>query len=713
MHIKSLLAGCAALFAVAQPAQAQDWSSAGDEDSPAIYWDEWGVAHITAAGDEDAAYALGWAQARGRPDQLIELLVQGRGTAASLWGESYVENDILVITAGIPDSIPALMAALETEERARLEAFATGINAYFNAHPEALPAERRRGLPITPEDIVAHAQSGIYLSFVAPRELFRVQQLRSAAQAPGEPGDRGSNGWAVAPSRSESGNALLLMNPHLPWDGMFTWFESHVIADGNNRYGVGLLGHPQQTIMFNQNLGWTHTVNRLDNADMYAVELTPSGGYMFDGEERALEMHQHVLTIAQPDGSSIEQNIRIFRTVHGPVVAQDGNRVYALRIAGMGDTAYGNTFAQYAQMAEARTREEFEAALARLQNPMFNTIYADSNGEILFVSNGLHPVRGPGDADYWDGVIDGNTAETLWTDYHPYESLMRIANPASGFLQNANETGFTATLPVALDPADFPSDWIQPDMRTRPQHSIELLRDDTSITFDEIIAYAHDTRLTFADNVLDDLLRAARNDGRAEALRAVEVLGAWDRRTNAESRGAALFVQWANAFLDTGQFDYDRRWSFEAPEQFSAGISDVVEGAAVDALVATVQRADAAGIPLDLPWGMLARVPDGDGGTLPSDLAPGGLGAFRVGQFDFATGVMNTSVNGGTGWVAAIEFADTPRAQAILPYGNFEHRPAAVRSQYQLLSEGLLRDVNFTPEAVREAAVYGEVLERD
>ncbi|RJY08591.1 penicillin acylase family protein [Aurantiacibacter aquimixticola] len=698
MKIAAYSIGLAAIC-MGMPAAAQDAT---------ISWDEWGVPHIAAESHVDAAYAQGWAQARGRPDQLVELLVQARGTAASLWGPDYVQNDTIIWTSGLPAALPGLMAALEPEERARIDAYVDGINAFFSAYPQALTESRKRGLPITAEDVVAHSQSTLYLTFVAGRELFRASRLQQA-----DVGERGSNGWAIAPSRSASGNSLLLMNPHLPWDGVFTWFETHVMAENTNIYGVALLGQPQATILFNHDLGWTHTVNTLDNADTYAVELTPGGGYIFDGAERAFNVTSHTLDIAMPDGSMAERAIPILRTVHGPVVARSGTQAFALRIAGFGDPDYANTFAQYSAMAEANNRTTFEAALARLQNPMFNTIYADGSGDILYVSGGLHPVREKGDAAFWSGVIDGGDASTLWTGYHPYESLLRIADPASGFVQNSNEPGFTATYPIALDPADYPADFVQPSMQARPQHGLQMLLADQSITFQEMVDYAHDTRLTLADNILDDLLAAARVDGRPEALRAADVLAAWDRSTNAESRGAALFTLWAASFLQSGDFAYEERWNIAEPQRWSNGLSDAAAIAAVDQLVATVERADAANIPLDLPWGTVARVPDGEGGTLRSDLGLGQLGAFRTGNFNFRSDALVPDFNGGTGWLAVVEFDDTPRAKALLPYGNFENRPEAIVNQLPLFSEGELREVYFTPDAVRAAAVYAETLERD
>ncbi len=44
-------------------------------------------------------------------------------------------------------------------------------------------------------------------------------------------------------------------------------------------------------------------------------------------------------------------------------------------------------------MAKADNLDEFESALRMLQNPMFNVIYADKSGNILYLFNGNVPVR--------------------------------------------------------------------------------------------------------------------------------------------------------------------------------------------------------------------------------------------------------------------------------------------------------------------------------
>ncbi|MBC7986045.1 MAG: penicillin acylase family protein, partial [Sphingomonadaceae bacterium] len=190
-----------------------------------------------------------------------------------------------------------------------------------------------------------------------------------------------------------------------------------------------------------------------------------------------------------------------------------------------------------------------------------------------------------------------------------------------------------------------------------------------------------------------------------------DVLAAWDRRTNVESRGAVLFSLWALGFAASQPGGvYERPWSFAAPTQWPDGLAD--DAAAVSALVATVESMEAGGIPLDLPWGEFARSPDGAGGTLPSNLGMGSLGAFRVGFFEPNPAGGAPIFNGGTSWVAAIEFGEQVSARAILPYGNFAVRPEGIEEQYSLFARGELRGVNFSEATVAAATVFEERLGR-
>jgi hypothetical protein len=186
-------------------------------------------------------------------------------------------------------------------------------------------------------------------------------------------------------------------NPHLPWGvnqpllglDVYQWMEANlVIGDPNhpflNASGVTFPGAPVIAIGFNDYLGWTHTVNSIKNADLYELELV-NGGYRWDGGVLPLEQRTTNIKIRQQDGSYLTQTIVIQSSVHGPVVAQNGNKALALRVAGLDAPS---VVTQYWEMMLSHHLWEFIIANSELQIPIFNVIYADRDGRIMYVFGG-------------------------------------------------------------------------------------------------------------------------------------------------------------------------------------------------------------------------------------------------------------------------------------------------------------------------------------
>lgn len=127
-----------------------------------------------------------------------------------------------------------------------------------------------------------------------------------------------------------------------------------------------------------------------------------------------------------------------------------------MRVAGWGQTGI---FEQSWDMTRAKDLTEFEAAVNRLQIPMYTLMFADNDnkGNIFNLFNAEVPVRPLGDRKYWSGVVRGDTSATLWTKTHPYKDLPKVRNPATGWLQNTNDPPWTATVPMVNNYKDFPA----------------------------------------------------------------------------------------------------------------------------------------------------------------------------------------------------------------------------------------------------------------
>lgn len=638
---------------------------------PEILWDRWGVPHIYASDIEGLLGAFGYAQAESHADLILRLYGQARGRAAEYWGERYLPSDEWVWTMGAPKLAAEWWKVQSGDMRLGLAAFAAGMNQYAREHPEAIAEEVRRVLPVEPVDVLAHLLRVVHGHFIARPPALAAERSRWEAA--------GSNTWAVAPARAAGGHAMLLANPHLPWSDFYTWYEAHLVGAGMDAYGATLVGLPVPVIAFNDFLGWSHTVNTYDGADLYELELE-GDSYRWEGAARPLEREEHVMKVRRPGGSLEERKLVVRRSIHGPIVAAKEGKALALRVAGLDAPLIAE---QYWEMLRARNLKEFQAALRRLQIPMFTVMYADRDGHIMHFFGGRTPVRAQGDWNFWQRPVRGDTPATLWTRTHTYDELPKVVDPPSGWLQNANDPPWTTTFPEALRADEYPAYMAPRFMSFRAQRSARMLDEDPSISFEELVAYKHSTRMELADRILDELVEAARLHGGPRARKGAEILARWDRAAEAESRGAVLFERFVREWrrLSGKASPFREPWSEAEPRTTPRGLaSPKTAAAALEAAVEAVEKEFGAA---DVAWGEVYRFRGGSH-DLAANGGSGELGIFRVIDFEGRAAV------GGDSYIAVIEFSRPVRAQAVLAYGNasqpgsrhaFDQLPLAARKE--------------------------------
>lgn len=629
-----------------------------------ISWDTWGVPHIFAKDNAGLFRAFGWAQMENHADLLLRLYGQARGRAAEYWGQQYLQSDETTRLFAFPQKAYEWYAKQSPEMQTDLNAFATGINAYARAHLNRIAKDVRVVLPVSSFDVLAHTLRVFYF-FLGGPVLGQGAGCLGVAPA-GTP--FGSNGWAIGPGHSTGGKAMLLANPHLPWSDLFTWMEAQLTAPGINAYGATLVGLPMLGIAFNDYLGWTHTVNTMHGCTVYG--LTPSGkGYLFDGKVRSFTTRTEVIKVRQANGTlrSISEIFR--RAIQGPVVESKGH-LYALRIVGVDQfPAYG-LLQEWWDMARASNLVQFQHALQALQIPMFTVIYADRDGHIMSLFNGEVPVQPQGSWDFWSGVVPGNTSQTLWTKLYPYSALPKVIDPPAGWVQNSNSPPWWTTYPSVLNPNAYPPSFAPRVLTFREQRGIHMLRQDASISYQHMIEDKFSTRIELADRILDDLVTATQQYGTPLAKQAASVLSHWDRQTNADSHGAALFLFWFKGMMQ----HYKAFSQMFAVPQDEQHILTTPRGLASPKLAAQVldeaaRNLQSATGSLDVPWGALFRLRRGKI-DLPAQGGPGDpLGIFRAlysvrdkdGRF--------TAIDGDS-FIYAVTFTQPLQARALVTYGN-------------------------------------------
>ncbi len=672
MNIKLLITLIAASLLTATSAQTNKIETQ-------IVWDNWGVPHITATSIEELFFAQGWAQMHNHANLILELYGSSRGKGAEYWGQGKFDNDMLIHTLGFDELADDWETKQAPETKLIYASFVSGMNAYTDAHPESIDEKNKVVLPLTTKDLNMHSMYVIFTRFIGGQDLGRVQQWP----------DMGSNAYAIAPKRSASGNAMLVQNPHLPWWKEFLFFESHLNLNGKNMYGATLVGFPGIAIGFNENLGWSHTDNTIDNADTYELELK-DGGYLLDGEKKEFLTSSKIIKIKQKNGEILDREIPLMKTVHGPVVNKTTDKVLAIRMVGLDRP---NMFLQWWRMINSSKFSEFEAALKMAQIPFWNVMYADKEGEIFYLFNGLVPKRSTDEWEYWNRVIPGGKSADVWTEVHDYSDLPKLKNPVGGWLQNANDPPWTTTIPILLNPDDFPGYMAPQYMPFRPQRSARMLIEDESISFDELVAYKLSTRLEFADRILDDLFAAVDAFNSEKAKQAKGVLERWDRKADADSKGMLLFYNWADKFNLWNTSNYTEKWSIEKPNTTPDGLANPKH--AVQLLEQAAIEIETKFGNLETPWGDYFRIKYNDK-NLPANGVDGSMGVFRV-AWPGGADENNMFVGGGDSWVGVIEFGDQVRAKVLLSYGNATQKESPHNGdQLELFSKKELRDAWLT-----------------
>lgn len=651
-----------------------------------ILWDTYGIPHIYATSDNDLYYMSAWGQMKNHGNLILKLYGEARGTSAELWGEGFEINKALH-HLGLYEQLQPAYDNLVPKYQDMLQSFVAGINSYAEKNSDELDEKYKRVLPITVNDIIAHNFRVVNYEFLIRGTFSSNQKIEG-----------GSNSWALSGSKTSTGNAMLVANPHLWWSDLYLWHEQQFITNEYNMYGATLIGNPSIILGFNDNVSWTHTVNTIDNTDLF--ELKKEGNtYLLDDEFIPFEVRNYIVKELQEDGTIKTHEFKRNIAKHGVIIRESENSAIAIRFAQMKN--FTPLIEQYDLMSKAKNLEDMKNALALRQMPFLNTVYADKDGNIMHHFGGLVPKKN-GDWDKWQGVVSGDSSVDIWTDYYESNELPVVINPPSGWLQNANDPPYLNTLPKVLDPNDFASHIAPNNMRFRPQRAARLMHEEDSISLNRLVELKHDNKAELALRLNDDLL--ALKDLTSDSLvrAAVDVMTKWDGSYDANSLGALLFMEFTNTWAlekQTSPFQLINLlkdpWQYNDPINTPDGFVDNKE--IVDIIKKAVENHLTKYPSLEIPYGDYYKLRIGDL-EYPGTGGPQHLGVFRILYSLGSTPDEEGKFFGNFGdtFVLVLEMGEEINAKGLLTYGNSSNTDNKhYGDQLEMFSKNKLRDIWF------------------
>lgn len=670
-----------------------------------IHRTTYGVPHIRAENLRAAGFALGYAQLEDYGERVPLSLIRARGEMGLHFGRDSIDSDF--------SNRRSYQRALETYHRLEqdtrdvMEGFAAGVNRYIELHPDKLSDWVEPSF--TGHDVHASGIGNVRAAS-ARRFLERIGADDLAPERRGDPED-GSNAWALAPSRTESGAAILLRNPHLSWTAGY--YEAHVTVPGTlNFYGDFRIGGPLGIIGgFNEHLGWATTNNSPDLDEIYALDIDPErpDHYLFDGG--SVPLRRETVTIEFKDGKGVGYETKIFWTSPlGLAIHRDRDKIYILRSAGDGEYRMDE---QFLTMMKAESLEEWKDAVRMRARTSSNLTYADADGNVFYVWNATIPALPHPSGGDTTAVPASRTSE-IWTRPIAFDSLPQLLNPEGGYVRNENDPPYFTNLNEPLDPSRFPAYFPERRLRLRSQHSLELLHNGEKVSLEDVVRMKHSMRMTLADRVKDDLVAAVRAARPGpEVTQAIALVQDWDNTVAADSRGGVLFEAWWDRYEDlapsvastpeSAGFSapadalFRDPWTPSEPMTTPRGLADPRRAA--EAFAWAVKETERRFGSWGVAWGEVHRVRRGDV-DVPVGGCSGSLGCFRVLSFreDDDGKLVATS---GDGWVLAVEFTDPPRAYSVLAYGqsNKEDSPH-YDDQAEMFARNEMKKVAFTEEEI-------------
>jgi acyl-homoserine-lactone acylase len=668
-----------------------------------IVRDDWGIPHIYGKTDADAVFGLLYAQAEDDFNRIEMNYLNAMGRVAEAQGRSALYQDLRMRLVADPDSMKAHYRASPAWLRRLMDAFADGLNFYLYKHPEVKPRVLTR---FEPWMALAFTEGSIGwdIETVSLRDLATFYggdstSIGIMADAVAEP--TGSNGIAIAPARTRDHHALLLINPHTSF---FFRAEVQVVSEeGLNVYGAVTWGQFFVYQGFNDRVGWMHTSSGVDAVDEYLETVVKQGDrffYRYGTELRPVTTSTIAVSYRTDSGMAVTP-FTVYRTQHGPIVRQDGDRWVAVRL--MQDPMHA--LMQSYSRTKARDYRSFQRVMELHTNSSNNTVFADAQGDIAYFHANFIPRR---DTSFdWTRPVDGSNPATDWKRLLTLDETPHLLNPASGWLYNSNDAPWWAAGPSSPRRTDYPVYVEKGGPSARGRHAVRVLEDAGNFTLDSLTAAAFDSYLPWFEQPLPALVEAwaALPDGdslKAKLADPVTMLRAWDRRWSAGSVATTLGVFWGTTLLRPLVSDIQA--SGMPSEEYVA--HRVPPARLLEALAAATDTLTMHFGTWKTAWGVINRFQRLTGDIVQpfSDSALsfpvpftsgvwGSLASFGARRYPGTRKWYGTS---GNSFVAVVEFGDSVRARAVTAGGESGHPDSPhFNDEAVRYAAGSLRDVYF------------------
>jgi penicillin amidase len=533
-----------------------------------IIRDRWGVPHIYADTSEDGLFGQGFVHAQDRLFQMELNRRTAQGQLSDLFGEIALDTDRTARTFGFNRLGMADWEILSDKLKSQFLAYTAGVNAYLGQKRLKLPVEfsmlSHRPDPWKPEDSMAFTRVMIWqLSHAWQGEIIRAEIAEKVGadnaseleihyppenpltlpggiefnaidpegkirKLPGPFLNRGigSNSWVVSPHRSETGNAVLCNDMHLPLSLPSLWYQIHLkFGEELQVTGVSLPGIPYIMVGHNDRIAWGMTLAFTDAEDLFIEQIDSQDRYLFHDEWHSAEIIEEIIEVK---GHAVPHVEKVMVTRHGPIISDVvGKPDQKLAVNSMALRSNRAVEGWY-RLNVAKNWDDFVDAMALIEAPQLNVTYADVENNLGFWVTGKVPVRSNGDGSV---PVPGWSGEYEWIGEVPFDEMPHALNPEQGYLVTCNQKIVGNNTPYFLGNV-----WMN---GFRARRLVELIESREAVSMDDHKKFQMDVKCLPGVAFVDSLEGVTDPD--MDVQLALRLLREWDGYLTTTSIGGTVY----------------------------------------------------------------------------------------------------------------------------------------------------------------------------
>jgi acyl-homoserine-lactone acylase len=676
-----------------------------------IIRDQWGIPHIEGKTDADAVFGLMYAQCEDDFARIEMNYIEKLGRLSEINGEVDLYNDLQIRLLINEGEARAEYLKAQPWLKRLLDAHADGINYFLAKNPHTKPKLLTRFEPwyaLLWTDGSIGAISTADLETNELRAFYGNEKNIGLRKRNEDYQQTGSNGFAIAPIRSKSKNAMLYINPHTTF---YFRPEVHVKSnEGLNVYGAVTWGQFFVYQGFNEYCGWMHTSSNADVADTYTEKITKKNDgyyYEYEGKFKKVSSRQIEIKYAR-DGKLMTKIFETFSTHHGPIMAQRGENWVSLKSYNRAQKSLEQSWLR----TKAKGFEDYKKAMNLKANTSNNTVFADKYGNIAYWHGNYMPIRD--NTLNWAKPQDGTKAATEYKGLHSVNEVVHLYNPKNGWIQNCNSTPFTGAGNESPKKTDYP-EYMAPDGENfRGVNAVRLLEKVDKIDIDELTKLGYDNYLPAFEVLIPSLVKITAED---KTMReAIDLLLKWDFRSGESSVETTLAVEWAQRLSPAIKKIYVDQGENDQVTSTKKFVELCTEKELLEPLQKVLKELTENHGTWKVKWGDINRFQrlngelrtefNDDSTSNPVGFASALWGSLPSFNSKYYQNSKKRYGYSGNSFVCAVEFGEKVKAKSVLAGGNSgKTNSKNFNDQGEMYSKGIFKNILFYKEDILKNAV--------